>query len=262
MANAWLLKPHPITSATASSVSIGAASNVALDYAGVVWASGSGTSHALLIDLGADRALDTVMLFGVVAPAGTTFIAQGATSAQGSGFASGGYPDTPSASIFAGSIRLTGGTGVTLATPTGWPPVRYVRFVFTLPTAGVVQASRAVIGSRILLERNFSFGAAFGVRDLGSFDFSRRGVPLRTRGAKLRTLGLSFSSIRKDEVEASTKPLLEQVGNTEMIALITDPAVDAQRENRCYFGPLVGDLSHTWRNAAAFEAKVNIVSIF
>lgn len=47
-----------------------------------------------------------------------------------------------------------------------------------------------------------------------------------------------------------------------MVALVTDPAVHAQRQNRCYFGPLVGDLGQTWRNSAAWEAKVNLVSIF
>jgi hypothetical protein len=262
MANAWILKPHPITSVSASSIGAGAPGNVALDYAGVVWSSVSSASHAMVIDLGADRAVDTLMLFGVVAPAGASISAQGATAAQGSSFSAGSYSDSPLVSMFAGAAPLTGGTRVSIMTPTGWPPVRYVRFAIVLPAAGVIQISRAVAGARIPLARNFSFGAAFGVRDLGSVDFSRRGVLLRTRGAKLRTLGLSFSNLRKEEVETSTRPLLEQVGNTEMVALVTDPAADVQRENRCYFGPLVGDLSHVWRNAAAFEAKVNIVSLF
>ena len=85
---------------------------------------------------------------------------------------------------------------------------------------------------------------------------------LRTRGAKMRTAALTFSAARKDEVEASVKPLLEQVGNTEIIALVTDPAADPQRQNRCYCGPLVGDLSAVWRNAAAFETKLAVLSLF
>lgn len=262
MANAWILKPLPIVSATASSTGVGAPSNVALDYAGVVWASASVTTVALIIDLGADRAVDTVALFGVFAPAGTLIDVQGATTAQGSGFANGSYYSSAQVSIFAGTSRLTSGAGVTLTTMTAWPAVRYLRLGIVAPVAGAVQISRAVAGTRIVLARNFGFGAAFGVRDLGSADFSRRGVLLRTRGAKLRTLAISFSNVRKDEVEATTKPLLEQLGNTEMVALIVDPAADAQRENRAYFGPLVGDLSHVWRNAAAFEAKINIASIY
>ena len=47
-----------------------------------------------------------------------------------------------------------------------------------------------------------------------------------------------------------------------MVALVTDPGADPQLQNRCYFGPLVGDLGQTWRNAAAWEAKTNMVSIF
>jgi hypothetical protein len=128
--------------------------------------------------------------------------------------------------------------------------------------AGSIQVSRVVAGQRIALERNFGFGAAFGVRDLGSVDFGRRGVLQRVRGKKLRTVGLTFSNVRKNEVEAQTTPLLERIGNTEMVAIVTDPDAHPERQNRCYFGPLVGDLGQTWRKPDLFEAKANLVSIF
>ena len=82
------------------------------------------------------------------------------------------------------------------------------------------------------------------------------------RGVRLRTVSLTFSSIRKDEAEAQVRPLLEQIGNTDMVALCIDPTVDAQRQNRCSYGPLVGDVQLKWRNAAAWEAAINQVSIF
>ena len=63
-------------------------------------------------------------------------------------------------------------------------------------------------------------------------------------------------------MEATTRPMLEYLGNTEMVALLTDPAADAQIASRAYFGPLVGDLAHVRRNAVAYEAKINLVSIF
>lgn len=59
-----------------------------------------------------------------------------------------------------------------------------------------------------------------------------------------------------------TQPLLERIGNTEMIALLTDPTADDQCQNRAYFGTLVGDIGHAWRKARLFEAKTNLVSIF
>jgi hypothetical protein len=267
--NAWMLKALIPAGVSATSTSVGDPAYVFNDYAGVVWQARVGDAPVLTIDLGADMPVDTIMLFGLRAFAAATAKVQIslATAAQGSGFGTGQFWTSAQQSLVAGSVMPTSGKGVMLwvAPDVAAPPasVRYVRLSFLdLGPAGTVQVARAVVGQRIQLSRNFGYGAAFGLRDLGSVDFSRRGVLLRTRGAKLRTLGLSFSNIAKDEVEATTRPLMEQLGNTETVALVTDPAADAQRQNRCYFGFLVGDLSHTWRNAAAFEAKINLVSIF
>jgi hypothetical protein len=265
--NAWMLKPLAAAAASATSTSVGDPSYVLNDYAGVVWQSGVGDAAALTIDLGADMPVDAIMLFGLRGFAATAMVQIAlATAAQGAGFGGGSFW-AATQGLLAGSVMPTSGKGVMLwaAPDAAAPPasVRYVRLSFTgLGAGAVIQVARAVIGQRIQLARNFGYGAAFGMRDLGSVDFSRRGVLLRTRGAKLRTLGLTFSNIRKDEVEATTRPLMEQLGNTETVALVTDPAADAQRQNRCYFGFLVGDLAQTWRNAAAFEAKINLVSIF
>lgn len=264
MANAWVLKPLPIASVASSSVSKGDASYVANDFSGVVWASSSATSTALLIDFGGDVAIDTLALFGVVAPANAQMTVQVATSDQGNGFGAGSYYDSPSQAVFAGTNRLSSGTGVALwsAPSDGRPAARYLRIVFALSPAGVIQISRAAAGVRMVLGRNFVFGAAMGVRDLGALDFSRRGVLLRSRGKKLRTMSVTFSNTYKDEVEAAVQPLVEQVGNTEPVVLITDPTADAMRERRCFFGPFVGDLQNTWRTAVAWEWKANVVSLF
>lgn len=64
-------------------------------------------------------------------------------------------------------------------------------------------------------------------------------------------------------MEASTQPLFERHGNTEFLALVTDPTIEAQLPNRCYFGPIVGDNpGHVWRNAAGWETTLNLVSAF
>jgi hypothetical protein len=267
MANAWLLKPLPIIGASSPTVgsALGDFMNVGNDYAGVVWQSANAlyANGAIVLQLGlaGDQLIDTIMLFGVAGAPDTASVSISAVPVAGGNFEGSVY-NGPAQPLYAGSERGTSGLGVAVLT---LPAAKFhiVRLTFTgLSAAHFVRISRAVIGKRIQLERNFAVGGSFGVRDLGSVDFSARGVLLRRRGAKLRTVALTFSNVRKDEVEAVTQPLIEQIGNTEMVALLTNPDADPQREKRAYFGPLVGDLGHTWRTAAAFEAKINLVSIF
>jgi len=263
MANAFFLPPLPIAAAFAPSTAAGHDPLfVGNDHAGVVWKAASAAGTDLVLDLGVDRAVDTIMLFGVEgATAGTTLQVIWSTAAAGPGFAPFTGADAP-VPLLAGALLPESGRGVALwQAPATLPACRY----WLLRIAGAaapITIGRAVIGTRFQPERNFAYGAAFGVRDLGTADINRRGVLLRSRGRKLRTVGLSFPGLRKDEVEASTLPLMERVGNTECVALVTDPAPHAQRQRRSYFGPLVGDLSHAWRNAAAWEARANLVSLF
>ena len=261
MANAILIKPLVPAAVTASSTAAGYdPAFVANDYAGVLWRA-NGTS-TLTVDLGASPApVDTLMLFGLGgALAGWTVQV---TAADNAGFSTGVVAFAATQALLAGSAMPTSGRGVCFVSGTATTK-RYWRIdIRDAGGASVdVSVARLVMGARILLERNFSFGAALGVRDLGKLDVSRRGVLLRTRGAKLRTAALNFANVRKDEVEATVKPLLERIGNTEIVALVTDPAADTQRQNRCYCGPLVGDLSVTWRNAAAWETKALVLSLF
>lgn len=266
MANAWILPPLAMSGITVSSAALGAGAYMGNDYAGVVWRSAAGDVATIIVDLGADRPLDTLMLFGVdgTAIGAATLEVRLATAAQGSNFAAGGFWAAPVQPLLSGD-RLASGAGVAIAS-WGAPAPAAARYLLLriagMTAGGSVQIARVVVGKRIQLARNFGYGAAFGVRDLGSLDFTRRGVLQRARGKKLRTVGVTFSNINRDEVEAYTQPLLERIGNTEMVALVTDPADVAQRQGRCYFGPLVGDLGHTWRKAQLFEAKANLVSIF
>jgi hypothetical protein len=269
MANAWMLKPLPNVGAvtTFGTLQAGDGPNLFNDYAGVVWQGacdfGGVDAAVVRFDLGADTLIDTMLIFGVeLLPTGATMTVQYATAAQGY-FTGGGAISDASGTPYAGAVMPVSGKGVALWSASAPVTARYFQIIlYAGAAAKSVRLARIVIGKRIQLDRNFGYGGAFGVRDLGSLDFSARGVLLRRRAKKLRTVGLIFSNVRKDEVEATTKPLLEQIGNTEMIALLTDPAADAQRQNRAYFGPLVGDLGHIQRNAAGWETKVNLVSIF
>lgn len=276
--NAFLLRPLPILDATASSTAAGyAASNVTNDYAGVIWKAPDNSTPTLRLDLGSDQTIDTVMLFGFAgrADAATMQVAI-ATQAQGPTFSGPnlGQVSTPGVgNYWAQSIPANAGTNALqsgkrvalwtapLASPP--PPSRYVQLWFPDLFAGPgVEIGRVVIGRRFQPERNFAFGGAFGIRDFGSLEFSNRAVLLRRRAPKRRTLGISFSAARRDEVEATIMPLVEQLGGTDCVALVTDPAANAMRERRCFFGPLTGELGAIWRNAAAWEWRVNLLSLF
>lgn len=265
MAKAWIIQPLPIAAAAANRTVLGSPLNVANDYAGLIWQTAVLEQYEeITIDLGSNRIVDTALLLGI----GTSSTPSMEVAAAKDGDANFAGPLYTSAIqyVLAGTSMPVSGKGVGIWDSGTTPPgaYRYWRFRFFAFAAAyeLFAIARIVLGKRIRLERNFSFGGSFGVRDLGNLDFSARGVLLRRRAKKLRTVALTFSNVRKDEVEATTKPLLEQIGNTEMIALVTDPTPGAQLMNRCYYGPLVGDLGHTWRNAAAWEAKINLVSIF
>ncbi len=277
VANALIIEPYGFSIARADQLQGCPASNLANDYRGVIWRAPPGNTASLVVDLGDDRPVDVVMLFGLAGnvPATASVIMAGATSVQGPGFdgqsvrdggsGPGSFSVETGVAPFAGSDPTSPGNGVLFwRKPSDWPAnIRYLSLYATgLTATGYLIASRLVIGQAIVLERNFSFGAEFGVKDLGAVEFSRRGVLLRNRGAKLRTMSLTFSSLRRDEVEQLTAPLLQRIGNTDCVALVTDPAPHAQRQSRCYFGPLVGDLGQTWRRANAWEAKINMVSLF
>lgn len=263
MSRAIFVKPLPFVSVSASTTAAGYdPAYVGNDHMGVVWKSAPDNGQSIIIDLGADIAVDTILLLGLTAAQGSwLYNVQAATSSQGP--FTGAYWSTANMTLRAGSIAPTSGRARALwLAPNDAPPAaRYWRITIASGGEGPVTIARVVIGKRIQLARNFQFGAAFGVRDLGAVDFSVRGVLLRRRGAKLRSIGLTFGAVHRDEVEAMIHPLVEQVGLTEPVALVTDPDPDDQRQNRIYFGPLVGDLGTIWAKASGFEWRANLVSL-
>jgi hypothetical protein len=263
----WIKKVE-LVSPVSGVPDVGVASNLLNDYAGVIaqtaCAVGSTNQAKIQIDLGADTSFDTILIFGVeLFPTNGNLIINYATAAQGA--FTGAFSTDTSGSAYAGSAAMTTGKGVSFWSLNAPVTARYVQIVYeagTGVTGKSVRASRVVIGKKVTLQRNFSYGGGPGVKDLGSMDFSRRGVLIRTIGKKLRILSMTFSYINRDEMQNSIRPLIERQGNTGPIAIVTDPAADADRQNRCYFGVLVGDLGAAQRNARAWEAKTNLVSFF
>lgn len=278
MANAILVEPLATAIIAETGTMPGfSSSNVRNDYRGVIWRSTRANSITLVVDLGADIPVDTIMFFGLSGelPSNSNVRIALATQVQGptfsgvptsDGLGEGRFYLDPENALLNGAPISSGNAVFFWQRPMSDTSPRSVRYVYinitALTATSYVDIARLVIGNALRLERNFANGGRFGVRDLGSLDFSQRGVLLRRRAPKLRTAALTFASIHRDEVEAKTKPLLERIGNTEMVALVTDPDPDPMRQTRCYFGPLVGDLGHTHRRADFYEAGVNIVSIF
>lgn len=262
-AKSFIVKPLPFSVFSAAATAAGYdLTNMSNDYLGVVWKGVAGsTTHYFDVDLGADTAVDFISLLGCTAASAAWDIQiLAATAAQGPSFGTWIYA-SPQVGFLAGSAALPSGRGI------GWwsngAPItaRYWRIYIYKPSADIVTVGRLVFGSKIIPDREFVYGAAFGVRDLGTFDISPRGVPLwRRNKTKLRTLGITYANVYKNEVETALLPLAEQVGNELPVFICTDGTADAQRQRRCYYGPLQGDLGAVWARANGFEFRVNMVS--
>lgn len=271
MANALLMRPLAWASITASSTASGfdAAhlSPLPVPRMGLVWRSESGAaSRTLTIDLGSDQPLDTIALFGIgnagnPPSASWTWSVDLATAAQGA--FTGSFWAGPSESLLAGSALPVSGRGKALwLAPSGAPAAaRHVRLNFTALGGAALQIALVAIGKRFQPARNYSYGAAFGVRDLGQLDYSPRGVVLHRAGAKLRGMGLAFAALRREEVEETLQRLFEVVGNTDPLVLVSDPDPHPQRQNRMGIGHLTGNLGSVHRVPGAFEAEVNFVAV-
>ncbi|SEM73382.1 hypothetical protein SAMN05192583_1033 [Sphingomonas gellani] len=255
-------EPLALPAVTASSTAAGHDPvYVGNDYLGVTWQSASGADRQwLLVDLGADRAIDFAALLGCDgAGAPWTLNVEVATAAQGDGFPAGSFA-TGDLPFLAGAAMWESGRGI------GWWSGdrlvgRYIRLTIGGLAGAAATVGRLVLGARIQLDRNFSFGGKFGVKDLGSYDLSARGVPLKRRGVRLPTLSIEFTAVHKWEVEAAIRPLIERLGNTGELFICTDPSPDAQRQRRCYYGTLVGDLAAVQRKASGWGWQANQVSL-
>lgn len=271
MSNALLMRPLQWTAITPSNTASGfAGSNLApwpVPRMGRVWRSDGGSAtRAIVIDLGSDQPVDTIALFGIgngnAAPsAAWNWSVDLATAAQGA--FSGSFWAGSAETLLAGSVLPVSGRGKALwLAPSGAPAAaRHVRINFSALSNAPLQIALVAIGQRFMPARNYSFGAAFGVRDLGAIDYSPRGVVLRRPGAKLRGMGLTFSAVRRDEVEDSLQRLFERIGNTDPVVLVSDADPHPHRQNRMGIGHLTGNLGSVHRVPGAFQAEVNFVAV-
>jgi hypothetical protein len=265
MSNAWALKPLNGTMSASSTAAGFDPSYVLNDHAGVVWQSAAGAStRTLTIDLGAGYAAlaipDAALFFGCTgATTAWTLTVEAANSAD---FATAYWTDGAAVQFLAGATMPSHGRGAGLWIAATTPPARrYWRFTFGSLSSAAVTVGRLMLGTRLTLERNFGFGGVFGVRDLGKLDFSAFANLLRRRGAKLRTMSITFSNAKKDEVVAKIQPLVELLAGQEAFAIVTDPAAATDRQLRCWGGWMVGEMGTIQRASHAWVWKVNFVDL-
>lgn len=271
MANAILFRPLIWESISADSEQLGFQPGLLSPWPvprmGRIWRStGGSATKVLTIDLGSDTPLDTIALFGIGAENDPPsddwqWTVALATAAQG-GFA-GSFWNGTAADLLAGETLPVSGFGKALwQAPAGAPAAaRYVRITFSALANARIQVALLAIGKAFQPARNYSYGAAFGVRDLGLLDYSPRGVITQRRGAKLPGVGLRFTALRREEIEDTLQRLFERVGNTDPVVLITDPSAHAQRQNRIGIGHLTGNLGSIHRVPNFFQADINFVGV-
>jgi hypothetical protein len=275
MSTAWIVKPLAISAislVSGTTTAAGALMNLADDTAGIVWKSNTGSTVAIIFDMGSDVTIDTLALFGILGPpAPAQMQIRAATAAQGNAFSGGvgtganQYWQSATETLYAGTVTPKSGRRMALwsaPASSGPPAARYWMLTVSALSSSYLQAARAVFGQRFVPGQNFAADPTTGVRDFGSADFSNRGVLIRRRSVKQRSISLVFEGLTKAEVEASIQPLMQDVGNTDAIAVIADPAADAQRENRMYFGPMLGDLATIWRSFPNHEWRCQVASLF
>jgi hypothetical protein len=261
MANAIIIEPLNITSIAAEGSAAGTTpGNLNNDWIGVVHRGTATTTGAgITFDLGASpQALDTLALLSCASvptalniQAGPTFLSTSLYNVTGVPFAAGAV------SPVSGRVNMLH----MIASPV--TARHWGMFLGALPGGAPFEAGRLVAGRRIDPAYNFSFGAAFGVRDLGGGDFSRQGVWLPTPGVRQRTIGLSFARTTRAEIEDLIGPLLERIGNGRFILVVSDTAASAQLQRRMFFGRLEGNLEMIWSRPGldGFEWRANLVSV-
>lgn len=256
--NGWAMRPLPFTPLSANSADGFEPEAAANDYMGVVW-KGNGSPY-YTFDLGSAQDVDAILLFGCTGA--TSDFRLRVMAASNSGMSSDLY-DSGHLPFLAGADFPTHGRGVAWWTKEDGALSRRYWSIQISSLLGDIQPviARIAIGKRLDLDRNFGFGAGFGVRDLGAVDFGPHANLIRRHGAGLRTVGLTYPSLHKDEVEEKVQPLIELARGTRPIALVTDPEEHPLRQRRAYFGFMTGDLGTVWRTAAAWEWQASMIDL-
>lgn len=98
------------------------------------------------------------------------------------------------------------------------------------------QCSALVLGKKVEPSHFYNLDFEYGVKDLGSLDFSRWGVWDEEDGKVLRTVSFTLGWQSEAEYEASFRPMIERLGKRGVVYVVFDPTVSPYRATRTYMG--------------------------
>lgn len=104
--------------------------------------------------------------------------------------------------------------------------------------SGPFEASMLVLGQKVEPSRFYNWDREFGVKDLGSGEFTSWGVFNEQPGIVMRTIDFTLGWQSETEFEASFRPMIEQLGIRQPLYLVFDPEPHAARQAKTYMGML------------------------
>lgn len=258
MAHGLIVEPLAIAAVTAGSSAAGTTPDaLGDDMIGVVHRGTATPTDWVEVDLGSAQAIDFASFLAAEGAATGQRVRAAATQGgltTAPGFDSGVVAFAAGAN--AGAFGRLHSWWETPAAET-W---RWWRFDFSGLTAPF-GAGRLVLGRRTAFARNFSFGVAPGIRDEGRADLAAGGALDRRRAARARTLAIAWQSLSRAEIETSLHPILERVGRTEMMLIVTDPAAAPERARRMFYGFVDEDIETPQRRYDQWEWRTRLVSV-
>jgi len=258
MANAILVEPLALAAVTADSSAAGTEpAALADDMIGVVH-RGTGTPTAWVeVDLGSSRAVDFAAFLAT----------EGAATGQRVRAADTQADLTAAPTFDSGVVDFAAGAqaGAFGRVHSWWEtsPAQSFRW-WRFDINGLTEpfaAGRLVLGRRTAFARNFSFGGGPGVRDLGRMEMSTHGALDRRRGAQARLLAIAWEALTRAEVETTLMPMLESLGRTELLLVVTDPAPHDRRARRMFFGFIAEDIETVQRHFDIWAWRTRLTSM-
>lgn len=101
---------------------------------------------------------------------------------------------------------------------------------------GDFQCGALILGKKVEPSRYYNLDYQYGVKDLGSIDFTRWGVPDEEEGLIFRTVSFTLAWNTEAEYEANFRPLIEKVGKRGVVYTVFDPAAGPYRPKRTFMG--------------------------
>lgn len=127
---------------------------------------------------------------------------------------------------------------------------------------GSFEASSLILGQSIEPSRFYNYDWQYGVRDLGTMDFTRYGVLDEEPGVIFRTVEFTLGWVSEAEYEASFRPLVENAGKRGIVYVVFDPQPSSYRQARTFMGVLdKPPFAKGIRKPRTFELDWSIVSM-